>query len=657
MPEKDRPVYEPDPYAVGDPPPGTLGNAMQSYLRTMDLFLETQGQVMHSLMARARAVAPPNRQPMQLSGGPRQSIDGETQPLPFVGKILSIVTSQEVVTHRTINLSEDLFLHDHTFGGQVSAVDDTLEPLPVIPMTVAIEIMAETATLLMPGKPLIGMRAIQTYQWIDVGGGETTLRISARRRAADQHEVEVRVHNLGVNGEDDPRDGILAMQGIMVFGHAYPEPPQMKPLSLTSPRPPEFTAEELYKEHLMFHGPRFQGVVSLDAIAEEGLVGQLQTLPTDNLFRSTVQPRLLTDFALLDAAGQLVGYWPLERAESGYNMFPIRVDALHIYGPIPPRGERVVCQVQMCEVHERYMRADIDIIRPGGRLWMRLQGWCDWRFYGPSEAYDFFRFPGEVVVSKPMAAPIARFPSRDEFECCTPDLGETFYSREAAAFWLKVWARLILSHKEQREFNNLDGPAHRREEWLIDRIAAKDATRTFLKKRHGFSLHPADIEIANDASGRPAPQGYWVQKIGYAPALSVSHSGRLAIAIAGRCAAHQRLGVDVQRIEPRSPAFEGVALTPQERSLLDSIGIPARQEWLTRVWCAKQATGKALGRGLIHGPQSVIVKAFDEASGVVNVALGDGFAGEFPELAGVSIAVYTTVQRDFIIASTLCEGA
>jgi hypothetical protein len=198
---------------------------MQSYLQTMGVFLETQEEVMHSLMARARAVAPPNRQSMPLSGRPGASMNAGTQPLPFVGQIISMVPSQEVVTRRQIDLSEDLFLHDHTFGGQVSAVDDTLEPLPVIPMTVAMEVMAETATLLMPGKPLIGMKGIQTYQWIDLERGQTTLQTSARRRAADPHEIEVRVHNLGENGEQNAGKGVLAMQGTMVFGDAYPRPP------------------------------------------------------------------------------------------------------------------------------------------------------------------------------------------------------------------------------------------------------------------------------------------------------------------------------------------------------------------------------------------------------------------------------------------------
>jgi acyl transferase domain-containing protein/phosphopantetheinyl transferase len=657
MPESDQPIQAPNGYAGDPPPPGAVRNAMQSYLQTMDQFLETQEQIMHSFMARARTVAVPNRQPMQLPSRPPESMQVETQPLPFVGTIISMLPSQEVVTRREIDLSEDLLLHDHTFGGQVSAVDDTLEPLPVIPMTMGMEVMAETAALLMPGKLLIGMKDIQTYQWIDLEEEHTTVQISARRRAADQHEIEVRVHDLGANAEGNSGTGILALQGIMVFGDAYPEPPQVHPLSFSSPRLPEFTAEELYEEGLMFHGPRFQGVVSLDALAQEGIVGQLKVLPTHDLFRSTAQPRVLTDFALLDAAGQLVGYWPLEWAETGYVMFPIRLDALCIYGPSLPPGQTAVCQVQMRDVHQKYMRADIDIIRPDGGLWMRLEGWCDWRFYCPDAAYDFSRFPGRILASKPLAAPIALFPAPEDFNCCTAEYGDALYSRDAVPFWIKMWARLIFTHQERREFYRLGGPEQSQIERLLARIAAKDAIRSLFQKRHGVFVHPADIAIAMDDGGLPEPRGYWLQEIGYTPALSMSHSGQFAIAIAGRCAAHQRLGVDVQHIESRSPGFEAVALTPQERSLLDSIGKLARLEWLTRFWGAKQAIGNALGHGLTQGPQSVIVQAVDADAGVLRVALGDRFAGEFPELAGMSITVYTTRHRDFVIASTLCERA
>ena len=568
-----------------------------------------------------------------------------------------MVPSQEVVTHRQIALSEDLLLHDHTFGGQVSAVDATLEPLPVIPMTMAMEIMAETAALLMPGKLLIGMKDIQTYQWIDLEEEQTILQISARRRAADQHEIEVRAHNLGKTGEENAGKGVLALQGTMVFGDVYPEPPQVKPLHLTSPRPAEFSAEEMYKEGLMFHGPRFQGVAALDAIAEEGVVGQLRTLPLDNLFRSTEQPHLLTDFALLDAAGQLVGYWPLEWVKTGYVMFPIRLDDLRIYGPTLSPGQSVVCQVQMRDVHQKYMRADIDISSPDGQLWMRLEGWCDWRFYCPDEAYDFSRFPGKIVASKPMPAVVARFPLPEQFHCCIAEHSEALYSKDALAFWIKMWARLICSRQERRAFYGLGGQEQQQIERLLARIAAKDAVRSLFHRLHGVAVHPADIDIVMDDNDRPEPRGYWRQEIGYTPALAISRCGQLAIAIASRCASHQRLGLDLQQIESRGLEFEVGAVTPQERSLLESIEVSARLEWLTRFWCAKEAIGKALGCGLRHGPQSVIVKAFETDGEVVKAVLGDKLASEFPALADISMAVYTIRHRDFIIASTLCEGA
>jgi acyl transferase domain-containing protein/phosphopantetheinyl transferase len=652
------PPNVPAAYALGNPPPpGVLANAMQGYLQTMDVFLETQAQVMHSLMAGARDSVPPNQQPVQLPDQPGQPMQMETPPRPFVGKIISIVPSQEVVTHRQIDLAEDLLLHDHTFGGQVSAVDETLEPLPVMPMTMGMELMAETAALLMPGKLLIEMKDIQTYQWIDLEEEQALLQTSARRRVGDPDEVEVRVHNLGKTGEDNGGKGALALQGVMVFADAYPDPPQLPPLALTSPRRPEFTAEEMYQEGLMFHGPRFQGVAALDAIAEEGVVGQLISLPLDNLFRSTAHPHLLIDFALLDAAGQLVGYWPLEWVATGYVMFPIRVDLVRMYGHMLPPGHTVLCQVQMRDVHQKFMRADIDIRRADGQLWMRLEGWCDWRFYCPDEAYDFSRFPGKIAASKSLPAAIAHFPSPEQFECCIAEHSEALYSKDAIAFWIKMWARLICSRQERREFYSLGGSEPQQIDRLLTRIAAKDAVRSLFHRQHGVSVPPADIEIVTDDNGRPEARGHWLPETGYIPTVSISHGAQLAVAIAGRCTSHQHLGIDVQQIESRPPEFEGIAFTPEERRVLGRIDASARLEWLARFWSAKEAVGKALGCGSPHGPQSVVVKAVDIDEEVIKVSLGDKLASEFPALAGVAMAVYTIRHRDLIIASTLCEGA
>jgi phosphopantetheinyl transferase len=288
---------------------------------------------------------------------------------------------------------------------------------------------------------------------------------------------------------------------------------------------------------------------------------------------------------------------------------------------------------------------------------MRLEGWCDWRFDCPTDTYDFTRFPGAVIVSKPMTNPLARSPAADKFVCYRDEGSEMLYSRDAAAFWIKVWAHLILSHRERQAFYDLGGPEERQAEWLLGRFAAKDALRGWLRKHHELIIPPADIEIVQDDNGRPEPRGSWSQEIGYIPGLSLSHSGQFAIAIAGRCDVHQYLGVDVQEIEARSPDFEEIAFTPHERHLLDRLETTDRNEWLTRFWCAKEAVGKALGRGLIHGPHSVVVQGIEGAGEILQVTLGPRLAEEFPQLAELLLAVYTMRHGDFMIASTLCERA
>jgi phosphopantetheinyl transferase len=311
----------------------------------------------------------------------------------------------------------------------------------------------------------------------------------------------------------------------------------------------------------------------------------------------------------------------------------------------------------MRDIHQKYMRADINILSPDGQLWMRLEGWCDWRFYCPDEAYDLSRFPGKIVVSKALTAVVAHFPWPERFHCCIAEHSEAVYSKEALGFWIKMWARLICNRRERQAFYRLGGAEQQQIERLLAQIAAKDAVRSLFHQLQGMAVHPADIDLVVDDKGRIEAQGYWQQQVGYTPGLAISYCGQFAIAIAGRCADHQRLGVDLQPVESRTSDFETSVFAPQEERLLEGVESSARLEWLTRFWCAKNAIGKALGGGLRHGSQSVMITAFDRGGEVVKAVLRDQLAVEFPALAGMAITVYTIRHRDFIIASTLCEGA
>ena len=67
--------------------------------------------------------------------------------------------------------------------------------LIVVPLTMSMEILAEAASALVPGKFVIGMRDIHAHHWIKVDEAPVSLQISAKLRASAPGEVEVEVRD------------------------------------------------------------------------------------------------------------------------------------------------------------------------------------------------------------------------------------------------------------------------------------------------------------------------------------------------------------------------------------------------------------------------------------------------------------------------------
>jgi len=133
----------------------------------------------------------------------------------------------------------------------------------------------------------------------------------------------------------------------------------------------------------------------------------------------------------------------------------------------------------------------------------------------------------------------------------------------------------------------------------------------------------------------------------------MAHADRMAVAIVGP--PNQRLGIDLEQIRAREEGFKTLAFTEEENDLLNSLDASIQEEWMTRFWCAKESVGKALGRGLIEGPKSLVVQELDAQTGTVKVALQGKLSEMFPEYAGTQIIVYTAKEENYIVASTICE--
>ncbi len=577
--------------------------------------------------------------------------DIEIQSLPFIDSVISHIPGREITVQRRFDLTEDIFLQDHTLGVEVSISDESLKPQCVIPMTVSLELIAEAAAKLVPDRMLIGLKDIQAHQWIPVEDKPITLRITAKRNNfGAEDEVMVRIWVIKDDTESELMQKAAVVEGMVFFADTYPRAPVAEHFMLSSERSPKYTASELYREKLMFHGPRFQGVASLDKSGEDGILGQLEVLPAADLFHSNPNPLFIIDPFLLDAAGQLVGYWPLEYLETGFIAFPIRIHSLHLYGPMPNTGERLKCQVRIAKVTHQTVRADIDIIGSDDRILMHLAGWEDWRFNWTPELFSFWRFPRKAALSMPWDKPVAGLSVPESFVCYRVDTlrSDQMLSKD-------VWMHLILNRGEREACKNLNGPESRQTKWLMGRWVAKDAVRMFLHQHYGLELCPADIEIAVDENGNPLPDGSWVVDVKDIPVVSISHTEGLSVALAGFHPDYQRIGIDIEQVRQRKPGFNRIVFDVEEQSILDSLDESIKEEWQTRLWCAKEAVAKALGRGLIEGPQSLSVRELDSDTGVVGVVLGGKLAELFPEFTGARIIVYTLRDGDYIVATSICE--
>jgi phosphopantetheinyl transferase len=157
-------------------------------------------------------------------------------------------------------------------------------------------------------------------------------------------------------------------------------------------------------------------------------------------------------------------------------------------------------------------------------------------------------------------------------------------------------------------------PEGRRLEWLLARVAAKDAVRRYVRDRSGLVLNPADVEIHADGNGRPFVAGAWTSEIADVPLISLAHSQGTAVAVAVSGTVAMGVGVDVEPVGRMSSAVEQLAFAPAELALLADLPDTQAEHWPLRLWCAKEAVAKAFGNGMTNGPRSLSVTSVDIAT-------------------------------------------
>ena len=94
-----------------------------------------------------------------------------------------------------------------------------------------------------------------------------------------------------------------------------------------------------------------------------------------------------------------------------------------------------------------------------------------------------------------------------------------------------------------------------------------------------------------------------------------------------------------------TPDAAKVAFTEKELLLLDGCHDREREAWLLRLWCAKEACAKAVGKGFGPGLHAFAVRELDWQSGRISVRF------DTRETAPLDLVALTAQDGDWIVAT------
>lgn len=204
---------------------------------------------------------------------------------------------------------------------------------------------------------------------------------------------------------------------------------------------------------------------------------------------------------------------------------------------------------------------------------------------------------------------------------------------------LEELALAILSLRELESWRGFDH-RRRRQEWLAGRAVAKALVVGHL----AGELPWREVEIIPEPAGAPRV----VLPVGSShlvPWISISHSmGRAGAMLAPALP----IGLDLESIRPRSERFVARVFSPRERDLVERCP-GGRQSGLTALWTLKEATAKALGRGLPElVPWSIEVSEIDER-GSARLGVKGEAANQLLEALGGELIGATAVTNGYAL--------
>ena len=429
------------------------------------------------------------------------------------------------------------YLFDHTLVRQRDGWPDDTDRQPVVPATTTLRHIMDAAEAAAPGQRAVAVVDVRLDNWL----------VAAPRADVEVSVTPVSAHQVTVN-----MGNYASATVSLAPGYSRQAPAQWAP---QADRPPKISAAQLYDRRWLFHGPLFQGVREVLGIHDHGIRAVL---------RATSAPG-----SLLDAVGQLLAHWTVEKETDRRVVFPVHIEQIRFFDADPEPGADVECVLRVRAVSDDELAFDAQVVWQG-TLWAEITGWRNHRFHCAAEHEQAYYFPEINTLSRP----------QDGGWWLVKDQWPSISSRN-------LYLRKYLSAAERLDYGQCS--PRRQRQWLLGRIAVKDAVRGWLWEQGWGPLFPAEILVRDDESGRPVVSGLHGLEL---PDLEVSlaHCDGFGVAMAQPPGG---IGIDIAKVAERPWSTIESALTDVERELLPS----SDSLWFHRFSSAKKAAAKAAGTG------------------------------------------------------------
>ena len=256
-------------------------------------------------------------------------------------------TPLQIAAEIVVDRAHWAFLDGHRVRGAV-----------VVPVALVLEWFARAARACRPDLTLAACRDVQVLRGIrlnhfDEGAAE---RFGLRaRQLSNGHEATIAVELLAA-------DGSRLYSAICEMKERSPLPDR----TLAAPAGLAPWSGAIYDGEVLFHGPAFQVIRSVDGIADSGLTATLEGVGARDWVGSWQ-----LDPALLDGGLQAAVLWAQRKLGAG--SLPTAISSLHVYHPGPAAGI-VRCVLVGREASQKRAVADAAFLASNGSVVAELRG-------------------------------------------------------------------------------------------------------------------------------------------------------------------------------------------------------------------------------------------------------------------------------------------